>query len=59
MKDNSRIRKFKLAIIEVLNASNLPAEVVRLVLVEILHEITTISEQAIADEMQEETEVKE
>ena len=59
MKDNLRIRKFKLAIIEVLNASNLPAEVVRLVLVEILHEITAISEQAIADEMQEETEVKE
>lgn len=59
MKENLMIRKLKLALIDVLNASNLPAEVVRLVLVEILHEITAISEQSIANEMKEETEVKE
>lgn len=49
--DNLRIRTLRQQIIDDLNASNLPFEVLRMILSEILTEVTNLTEKALQDEM--------
>lgn len=49
--DNLRIRTLRKQIVEDLNASNLPFEVLRMVLSDILTEVTDLTEKALQDEI--------
>lgn len=54
MKDNLRIRQLKIGLIKLLNDSHLPIEVVRMVLTDVLTEVSHLAEIEIQKEMEEE-----
>ena len=49
--DNLRIRTLRKQIVDDLNASNLPFEVLRMILEEILREVNGLTEKAIQEEI--------
>lgn len=58
MRDNLKLRKLKLDIIQIMNESLLPIEARRLVLSEILIETNQLAEAVIQKELSEESEEK-
>ena len=53
---NLKIKQFEQRLIELINDSELPAEAVRLVILNTYHEVERIAEEAVQKELQEVTE---
>lgn len=53
---NLKIKQFEQRLIELINDSELPAEAVRLIILNTYHEVERIAEEAVQKELQEVTE---